>query len=112
MGALERIILRKPKANAEILNELINTTEDRIKLRYGIVVPIGEVFPLELESIVVEVVTAMYNEYELNHEGVKSETVDGFKIEFNSDLLNKYDGDIKGYLHSKQIQTENIVRFL
>ena len=106
---LDRVLIRKPQADIELLNELIQSTKDRIVLRYGIRDP---VFPIELDSVCVEIVTALYNRHEVNHEGVKSESVDAFSISFVDDVIAQYDAEILGYLEIIQPPVKGVVRFL
>ena len=111
MNIKERVLIRKPKADETLLLELELTVKTRIMLRYQLTV-----WPEALDSIVVEVVTALYNQHEVNHEGVDSESVDTFSIKFINDILSLYDADIRGYLAATEDETMtsklNVVRFL
>lgn len=91
---LDRLKIRIPDIEDSIANELIKTAKDRILLRVGLK---QEELPKELESICVEVVTAMYNRYQMNHEGVDTERVDVFSVKFVNDLLKQYDDEFEEY---------------
>lgn len=108
---LDRLKIRFPDIDEALANELITTATDRIKLRTGI----KNDFPSELESIAVEVVSAMYNRHRMNHEGVDSESVDVFSVKFINNLLDHYDDELNGY--KKMIDEDedaafNKVRFI
>lgn len=94
MTVLERFNIRKPNIdNDALINEFIYTIKDRIKLIYSI-----EEFPEELDSVVLEIAIMMFNESELNHEGVKEEKVDVFSIKFVNDKISLFNKEISGYL--------------
>lgn len=110
---IARILVRKPSADAALLDELVQTTQDRISLRY--MLPESDPWPERLDSVIVEIVTALYNRHEVNHEGVQSETVDAFSISFVDDIIGKYDADIRGYiaqLDEEGLSRLNVVRFI
>lgn len=90
---LSRLRIRIPDIDDNIADELIKTATDRILLRVGLR---GEISK-ELESICVEVVTAMYNRHLMNHEGVDTERVDVFSVKFVDDLLAKYEKEFEEY---------------
>lgn len=92
---LERLKIRVPDISDVLANELIRTAQDRIMLRVGL--KSVETFPSALESICVEVVTAMYNKSQMQHEGVASESMDAFSMSFINDVLKEYDGELQHY---------------
>lgn len=94
MAIRERILLRKPDVSNEIIDELIQTTKDRLLLRAGIFPEDNEEFPPQLDSIVVEVVVAMINQHETNHEGVASESINDWKLQFVDNLFEPYDKEL------------------
>lgn len=111
MTVLERVKIRKKDADETLLLELELTVKERVMLRYQLTA-----WPEALDTIAVEVVTALYNRHEINHEGVDSESVDTFSIKFINDILDLYDRDIKGYLSSIQDEETKsrmgVVRFI
>ena len=112
MAILERIKVRKPNIDEPLANELIKTAKDRILLRAEIK---KALFPEELESICVEVVTAMYNRHEMNHEGVDNERVDVFSVKFINSLLDEYDKELQAFKNMLDLEEDakrGVVRFL
>lgn len=110
MAIKDRVLIRKPEINLALLDELILTATDRINLRLGVTI-----LPTELESIVVEVVCAMYNKSQANNEGIKSENVDTFSVTFVDDILAEYETDLNRYLEMKNKQdnvNRGVLRFL
>lgn len=110
MGIIDRIKIRESGIDETLANEFILSVQDRIRLRLEL-----DEYPADLDTIVVEVVQAMNNKHEMNHEGVESESVDVFSIKFIDDLLSQYGADFKGYLNKKQkSENENrgVLRFL
>lgn len=108
MAINERVKVRIPEIDLDLLDELIKTATDRINLRLGLTI-----LPPELESVAVEVVCAMHNRK--YHEGIKSEGADTFSISFVDDILKEYEKDFKLYLELKNKQdNENrgVLRFL
>jgi hypothetical protein len=57
----------------------------------------SDIFPKELESICVEIVTAMYNKHQMKHEGVHSESVDAFFMEIVDNLFEQYEKEFENY---------------
>ena len=109
---LDRIKIRKPDVDVILADEFIRTAKDRILLRADLK---KTIFPAELESICVEVVTAMINRHEMNHEGVDSESVDVFSVKFINRLLDEYDQELRAYkqmLDDEQDENRGVVRFL
>lgn len=109
---LQRIKVRKPDVDETLAEEFIQTAKDRILLRAELK---KSLFPAELESICVEVVTAMINRHEMNHEGVDSESVDVFSVKFINRLLDEYDQELRAYkrmLDDDQDEKRGVVRFL
>lgn len=112
MPILERVKIRKPNVDGALAEELIKTAKDRILLRAEVR---NTNFPVELESICVEVVTAMINRQEMNHEGVDNEKVDVFSIKFINNLLDEYDQELRSYksmLADEEDEQREVVRFL
>lgn len=109
---LERIKIRKPNVDDELASEFLKTAKDRILLRAEVK---KTIFPSELESICVEVVTAMINRNEMNHEGVDNEKVDVFSIKFINSLLDEYNQELNSYknmLDDEEDDKRGVVRFL
>lgn len=109
---IERLKIRKPDIDEPLALELIKTAKDRILLRAELK---RTLFPSELESICVEVVTAMYNRNEMNHEGVDNERVDVFSVKFINSLLDEYDKELQSYknmLSDEEDSSRGKVRFL
>lgn len=109
---LDRLKIRIPDIEPSIANELIKTAKDRILLRIG---SKQTLFPVELESICVEVVTAMYNKHTMRNEGVDSESVDVFSVKFVNDLLKQYEDELNEYKRMFQDEEDSSrgkVRFL
>lgn len=112
MTIQERILIRKPGADTALLAELIQTTQDRIMLRYPLLL---NEWPVQLDSVAVEIVAALYNQHQVNHEGVKTENVDAFSIAFVDDIIGQYDAEIRGHvarLSDADLSRLNVVRFL
>lgn len=109
---LDRLKVRIPDIEDPIAGELITTAKDRILLRIGLK---QDELPTELESICVEIVTAMLNKHQMNHEGVDSERVDVFSVKFVNDLLKQYDDEFDEYkrmLANEEDSSRGKVRFL
>lgn len=97
MELKERVKLRKPNSSDNLVDEIILTTQERILLRAGIFLANDESFPPSLNSIVVEVATAMLNQAEIEHEGIVSESAEGWSLNFLDDLLKPYEVELKNY---------------
>ncbi|KYG34914.1 phage head-tail connector protein [Alkalihalobacillus trypoxylicola] len=109
---IERLKLRIPNIDDGIANELITTAQDRIKLRIGL---FDQSFPVQLESICIEIVAAMYNKHIMKHEGTDSESVDGFSIKFVNDLIKQYETELLEYkrmIENEEDSSRSKVRFL
>lgn len=109
---IERLKVRIPNINEAIAQELISTAQDRIMLRIGL---FDGIFPAQLNSICVEVVTAMYNQNQMKHEGTNSETVDGFSIKFVDDFLKQYEKELNEYkrkIKHEEDSSLGVIRFL
>jgi len=109
---IERLKIRIPDIEDGIAQELIKTAKDRILLRVGLK---QTLLPVELESVCVEIVTAMYNKHQMQNEGVENERVDVFSVKFVNDLLKQYDAELSEYrrlLEGEQDGNRNKVRFL
>lgn len=91
---IDRLSVRFPDLDMAVAEDILQTVEDRIKLRVGT----KKEFPEELESIAVEVASAMYNRHILNHEGVESESVDVFSVKFVKNLLDEYESEFSNYI--------------
>jgi len=110
MAIKDRVLIRKPEINQLLLEELIQTASDRLNLRLGV-----SILPVELESIAVEVVCAMYNKSQASNEGIKSENIDTFSVTFVDDILAEYETDLNRYLDIKNKQdnvNRGVLRFL
>src|SRR5699024_3472522 len=105
-----RVLKRIPNADDRLVDEFITTASDRINLRVG-----TDDLPTQLESICVEVVTAMYRKNEMQHEGVDSESVDVFSVKFINRLLDEYEDEFDSF-KKKQEDDEghrrDVLRFL
>ena|SRR5690625_1138733 len=109
---LDRLKIRIPDIKDDIAKELIKTAKDRILLR---IESKQSLFPTELESICVEVVTAMYNKHMMKNEGIDTERVDVFSIKFVNDLLDQYEHELNAYknmLNNEDDEARGKVRFL
>lgn len=91
----DRVKIRIPEINDALLSELVQTATDRIKLRVG-----ETTLPVELDSVAVDVVCAMYNRR--HHEGIKSEGVDIFSTSFVDNILKEYQDDFRLYVEKKE----------
>lgn len=109
---IDRLRVRNPDIDTELADELIKTAKDRILLRIG---SKQTLFPVELESICVEVVTAMYNRHMMKNEGVETEKVDVFSIKFVNNLLDEYQQELDEYkrmLSDEEDDSRGKLRFL
>ena len=95
MTVTKRIKVRVPDIAPAISDELITTASDRLLLRIG-----EDNIPARLESVLVEVVVAMYNR--MYHEGIKSEAVESLTTAFVDDLFTLYEDDISAYLARRE----------
>ncbi|WP_419955935.1 phage head-tail connector protein [Neobacillus niacini] len=103
-----RVLVRKPDINPDLLDELETTAIDRINLRLGV-----SEFPKELESIAVEVICALHNKS--FHHGIKQENVDTFSVSFVDDILKEYETDFARYIAMKEKSANvnrGVLRFL
>lgn len=109
----ERVKIRLPELakekNGALLQELVQSAQDRINLRIG-----EETLPSVFHSIAVEVVARTYNR--LRYEGLESEDVDNtFRVKLIKDVLADYEEDFISYINVKK-RTENpehgVLRFL
>ena len=108
MAIHARVLVRIPEIQSELLDELVVTATDRIRLRLGV-----SEFPEELESIAVEVVCAMYNRK--YHAGIKNEQADTFGVSFVDDILQEYEPDFQRFLEMKEKEKNRyrgVIRFL
>ena len=114
MAAKERVLVRRPQAESSIVEELVQTTQDRILLRGGIFLKEDESFPDALESIVVDVTVALYTRHELEQEGIETEKVDTMSIKVVDDLLAEYDQEISNFAANRKeaAGTADKVRFI
>ena len=74
----------------DLLQELIQTTQDRIALRVG-----TQEFPALLASIAVDATVKLYRR--LYYEGVQNEGDDGLSVSFVDDILAEYDAELEQY---------------
>ena len=102
---LERVKTRlKPdEPDDDLLEELLTTAKDRIKLRVG-----EQDFPTDLETIAVEVTVKAYRRQFF--EGIASENVSAVNTSFVSDILSEYSSELDMWL-DRQGQ-KRVVRFL
>lgn len=109
---LDRLKIRIPDIDDVLADELIKTATDRIILRAGLTI---NVLPAQLESICVEVVTAMYRRHEMQHEGVESESVDVFSVKFVNRLLDEYKDELEAFKKQQEDEEDSsrgVVRFI
>lgn len=92
MTLQERLKVRISNIDDALLSELIQTAQDRIKFRCGLLN-----YDERLDSIAVEVVSAMYNRHLQNSHGEKSESVDTFSVTYVDDLLAEYEQELKAF---------------
>lgn len=98
---LDRVQLRLmnhqelPSATPALLEDLIRTASDRIKLRVG-----EDTLPEALESIAVEIVLKMYRR--LYYEGISSETADTLRVDFVADIMAEYEKDFADYIKRRE----------
>lgn len=108
ISIIDRVRTRIPEIGSDLIYELETTALDRIRLRLGLTE-----FPIELNSIAVEVICAMYNRS--FREGIKTEGVDTFSITFVDDILKEYETEFSRYLAIKEKQANTnrgVLRFL
>ena len=86
--------IKNPSYNDEAILELIKLAETRILLRAGIFLDDGDVFPDELEYIVIDITLSMLNIMESDLEGIDNESVDTWRIQVISDLLKPYEKEL------------------
>lgn len=106
--------IKNPSYNDEAVLELIKLAEKRILLRAGIFLEAGDIFPAELEYIVIDITLSMLNIMESDLEGIANESVDTWKIQIMSDLLKPYEKELINFrLHYKDGKgTAEKVRFI
>lgn len=104
---IERIKKRKPlnmltrsvdpydETEANLVSGYIDDVQQRIMLRLYPYTP--PTFPDDLDYIVSDVVIALLNRAEADHEGIQTEKVDTFSVTFIDDALAPYFGDIDRY---------------
>lgn len=103
----ERVLIRFPEIETNLLEELETTALDRITLRLGV-----STFPEELSTIAVEVICALYNR--LYYAGIESEDADTFSVSFVDDILKEYEKDFTAYLNNLEKQkneNKGVLRF-
>lgn len=101
MAVLDRVKLRLPEANDDpIIEELIQTATDRINLRVK-----QTVFPVLLESILVEIVVKMYRRK--YYEGISSESADTLNVSFYEDIFAEYEGEFNNWIKMNDEDTGN-----
>ena len=92
---ITRIKIFKPTADEKVLGEIVTIIQDRIKLILSI--EDGTELPSSFNSILVEATVQLFNRHTMNHEGVESESVEGFSIKFVDDVLKQYEREFKEY---------------
>lgn len=80
---------------SDLVGGYIDDVESRIMLRLYPYTPVE--FPEDLEYIATDVTVALLNRSESNQEGIKTEKVDSFSIQFADDALAPYFDDIDRY---------------
>jgi hypothetical protein len=102
-----RVRLDGEPVTEPLLEDLVQTAEDRIKLRAG--VDFSKPLPPALESIAVEVTVKMWRRR--YYEGLTSENADAISTSFADDILKEYDAEIEQWKSSGE-GTERLVRFI
>ena len=87
------------------LNDIINITKQRLKVKLGGLEP-----PTELEYIIIEVSIIRFNR--IGSEGLDSHTVDGESLTFSDNDFNGFANDIQDYLDAQKESKKGKVRFL
>lgn len=106
LSVLERIKVRltDDTVNDDILNEYIQTIEDRICLRLN-----EDTVPKIFYSIIVDASVKMYRR--LWFEGESSENDDGVTISFVEDVLSEYNAEFAQYLENQNHKAK-VVKFI
>lgn len=101
MAVLDRVKLRLPESSDDqMLEEFIQTATDRINLRVK-----QPVFPVLLESILVEIVVKMYRRK--YYEGISSESADTLNVSFYEDIFSEYEGEFNNWIKMNDEDTGN-----
>lgn len=103
---IERLIFIDTEATSkqkELLDIIVNLTEKKLQ---GKISPI----PQELEYIIVEVSIKRYNR--IGSEGMRSESVEGHSIIFNSNDFAEYEDAINDYLDEQAETDRKVIYFL
>ena len=92
---IARIKIFKPTTDEKVLKEIVTIIQDRIKLILSI--EDGTELPSSFNSILVEATVQLSNRHTMNHEGVESESVEGFSIKFVDNVLKQYEREFTEY---------------
>lgn len=100
----ERVKVRLPEVDQDVLTELTKSAVDKITLRIG-----EDEVPVQLASATVDLICAMYNR--LDFEGLKSEDVDNtFRVELADSLMEPYEDEIYYYIRNREQNDDEIKR--
>ncbi|MGY3766836.1 phage head-tail connector protein [Vagococcus vulneris] len=97
----KRVKVRESKISDELLDEYLTTALDRIKLYTGI-----NDLPIEFNSIIVDVVLAMYRRK--YYEGIEQEKADVFSVKFINNILSQFDREFQNYKRKKAEELNNL----
>ena len=104
MSILDRVKRRLPEADQTLLEEYIQTMEDRICIRLG-----ENALPDAFASVCVDAVVKMYRR--TYYEGISSESVANISNSFYEDFLAEYDQEISKWKENKA-NTEGSGRYI
>lgn len=104
MSILDRVKKRLPEADPDLLEEYIQTMEDRICIRLG-----ESSLPDAFASVCVDAVVKMYRR--TYYEGISSEGVANISTSFFEDILAEYDQEISKWKENKA-NTEGSGRYI
>ena len=96
---------RGEEVDDELLQELVVTAKDRIKLRVGV-----DEFPPALDSIAVDVTVKAYRRKYF--EGVSSENADSISTTFVEDILKEYSIELDAWKEKNESGGKTMVKFL
>lgn len=99
-----KIRLKGDSVTDDVLQEYIQTLEDRICLRIN-----SDEAPKSFYSIIVDASVKMYRR--LWYEGESSESDDGITTSFVEDILNEYSSEFAQYLKNKEASAK-VVKFI
>lgn len=101
---LERLKLYlgiKSNSKDELLTDILQTTEKQMQVMLGV-----DAIPEELNFVLLEVAITRFNR--IGSEGMKSEVVDGHKVEYVMDDFASYARILASYLPEKEWQAGEV----